>query len=171
MKDKFSLLVGIAAGALAMYYLDPRAGRRRRALVRDRMVAAGHDASYFARRKAKRAADRLKGYLVAHRPGRLVRPDSDRQLHDRIRARLGHVMHHSRAVEVDVEQGRVRLRGHVLRHEMDRVIAEVGRMAGVRSVANQLISHETEAGIPARTLADPRAPEQRAAEAAAKAAS
>jgi len=166
MKDKFSLLVGIAAGVLAMYYLDPRAGRRRRALVRDRMVAAGHDASYFARRKAKRAADRLKGYLVAHRPGRLARPESDEQLHDRIRARLGHVMHHSRAVEVDVEQGRVRLRGHVLRHEMDRVIDEVRRMAGVGSVANQLISHETEAGIPPHASAGARAPAQRAAQAA-----
>lgn len=32
MKDKLSLVVGMLAGALAMDYLDPQAGRRRRAL-------------------------------------------------------------------------------------------------------------------------------------------
>lgn len=148
MKDKLSLVLGIAAGALAMYYLDPLAGRRRRALVRDRLWSAGHDAAYFAERKAKRAVDRMKGYVVTHRPGRHDEPESDRQLHDRIRARLGHVMHHPRSVEVRVEQGRVCLRGHILRPELDRVLHEVGRMAGVASVESQLVTHETEAGIP-----------------------
>jgi osmotically-inducible protein OsmY len=148
MKDKLSLVVGIAAGALAMYYLDPLAGRRRRALVRDRLVSTGHDAAYFTGRKAKRAADRVKGYLATHRPGRHDGPESDRQLHDRIRARLGHVMHSPRSVEVQVEQGRVCLRGHVLRPELDRVLHEVNRMAGVASVESHLVTHETAAGIP-----------------------
>lgn len=148
MKDKLSLVVGIAAGALAMYYLDPQAGRRRRALVRDQLVAAGHDAAYFTGRKAKRAADRVKGYLATHRPGRHDQPESDQQLRDRIRARLGHVMRSPRSVEVRVEQGRVSLRGHILRHELDRVLHEVSRMAGVASVESHLVTHETEAGIP-----------------------
>lgn len=148
MKDKLSLVVGIAAGALAMYYLDPLAGRRRRALVRDQLVSAGHDAAYFSGRKAKRATDRIKGYLVTHRPGRHAEPESDRQLHDRIRARLGHVMHSPRAIEVQVEQGRVCLRGHILRPELDRVLQEVSRMPGVASVESQLVTHETAAGIP-----------------------
>lgn len=150
MKDKLSLVVGIAAGVLAMYYLDPLAGRRRRALVRDRLVSTGHDAAYFTGRKAKRVADHVKGYLARHRPGRHVDPESDQQLHDRIRARLGHVMHSPRSVEVQVEQGRVCLRGHILRPELDRVLHEVNRMAGVAAVETRLVTHETVAGIPAR---------------------
>jgi hypothetical protein len=43
MKDRFSLVVGFAAGVLAMYYLDPRAGRRRRALVRGRTTPPGRE--------------------------------------------------------------------------------------------------------------------------------
>lgn len=148
MKDKLSLVVGIAAGALAMYYLDPVAGRRRRALVLDQLVSTGHDAAYFTGRKAKRAADRVKGYLATHRPRRHAEPESDQQLHDRIRARLGHVMHSPRSVEVQVEHGRVCLRGHILRPELDRVLHEVGRMAGVASVESHLVTHETAAGIP-----------------------
>lgn len=148
MKDKLSLVVGIAAGALAMYYLDPLAGRRRRALVRDQLVSAGHETAYFTGRKAKRAADRVKGYLATHRPGRHAVPESDQQLHDRIRARLGHVMHSPRSVEVQVEHGRVCLRGHILRPELDRVLHEVSRMAGVVALENQLVTHETAAGIP-----------------------
>jgi len=165
MKDKFSLLAGLLAGALAMYYLDPHAGRRRRALVRDRMVAAGHDASHFAQRKARRVAGRLKGYLVAHRPARHAAPTSDQQLHDRIRARLGHLMHHSRAVEIEVRQGRVLLRGHVLRHELDRVLAEVRRMAGVGALEHRLVTHENAAGLRQGPTAGARPPERSAAQA------
>ena len=32
------LVAGVAAGALGMYYLDPQSGRRRRALMRDRLA-------------------------------------------------------------------------------------------------------------------------------------
>lgn len=163
MKDKLSLVVGIAVGALAMYYLDPLAGRRRRARVRDQLVSVGHDTAYFTGRKAKRAADRVKGYLATHRPGGHDAPESDQQLHDRIRARLGHVMHSPRSVEVRVEQGRVCLRGHILRVELDRVLHEVSRMAGVASVDSRLVTHETAAGIPPPGGA---ALEQRAAQAA-----
>ncbi|HWP18343.1 MAG TPA: BON domain-containing protein, partial [Burkholderiaceae bacterium] len=36
MRDLLSTVVGLAAGAAAMYYLDPEMGRRRRALVKDK---------------------------------------------------------------------------------------------------------------------------------------
>src|SRR5579884_600755 len=35
-------LLGLAAGAAAMFMFDPRSGNRRRALLRDQLVHAGH---------------------------------------------------------------------------------------------------------------------------------
>lgn len=50
-----------AAGATAMYFLDPVAGPRRRALVRDKGVAARHDVEDFARAKSTHLSNRLHG--------------------------------------------------------------------------------------------------------------
>jgi hypothetical protein len=138
------LVLGLAAGALAMYYLDPSSGRRRRALVRDKVVAAGHDATWLAQAKAKRAAGHLKGVLVTHHLDRVSRsvPESDQQLHDRIRARLGRVTSHPRSVHVAVHQGRVLLSGHILTKELDPVLDEVRHNAGVTTVDCQLVCHD-----------------------------
>lgn len=91
------LAVGIVAGAVVMYFFDVISGGRRRALVRDKIVGAGHDAAYFAQAKGKRAADHVKGLFTTRRLDRVTRsePQSDQQLHDRIRARLGRVIRRS----------------------------------------------------------------------------
>jgi osmotically-inducible protein OsmY len=124
-------------------------GGRRRSLVRDKAVAVGHDAADLAQAKAKRAADRLRGAVatgdlsgVTHRP-----PETDQQLHDRIRARLGRVISHPKAVQVTVDRGCVYLRGDVLTREVDPLLAEVGGMVGVTDVRNELQAHDTAQGI------------------------
>ena len=43
-------LVTLGLGALAMYFLDPEKGRRRRALIRDQLVQRGYGATTGARR-------------------------------------------------------------------------------------------------------------------------
>ena len=42
-------LVTLGLGALAMYFLDPEKGRRRRALIRDQLVQRGYGATTGAR--------------------------------------------------------------------------------------------------------------------------
>jgi hypothetical protein len=61
MASLFRLAAAVAAGAALMYIFDPQGGRRRRALARDRGVAAGHDLARVSRGKAKRAVDHLHG--------------------------------------------------------------------------------------------------------------
>jgi len=124
---------------------------RRRALVRDRVVSVGHDAAERARVRAKRVLDRAKGVLATRNLHRLSRrqPESDQQLHDRIRARLGRVISHPKALAVMVDQGCVRLDGHILRHEVEALMAEVRAMPGVREVRNELEVHDSPQGIPA----------------------
>lgn len=149
IKHPLSVLGGFAAGALAMYYLDAQSGGRRRALVRDKVVSAGHDAAHVARTQGKRAVDHAQGVMATHRLDRVTptEPASDQQLHDRIRARLGRVISHPRSLHVEVEQGRVRLAGHILRKEVDGLLGELQGLAGVREVRNDLQVHETNEGI------------------------
>lgn len=150
MKNLLSVAAGLAAGALAMYYLDSRTGARRRALVRDKVLAAGRDTAEFAQLKGKHVADRVKGAISGRvlGGGARSRPESDSQLHDRIRARLGHVVSHPKAVKVQVEQGAVILTGQVLGDELDGLLAEIGRMPGVNSVRHQLDVHESPQDMP-----------------------
>ncbi len=42
VQDRWTTMGAIGLGALLMYFLDPRAGRRRRALMRDRLVRFAH---------------------------------------------------------------------------------------------------------------------------------
>lgn len=144
------LAVGIAAGAVAMFFFDSVSGGRRRALVRDKIVGVGHDAAYLAQAKSKRAADHLKGLFVTRHLDRVTRsePQGDQQLHDRIRARLGRVISHPKSVHVEVNQGRVALTGHILTKEVDKLLSEVKHNVGVKTVDNQLVCHDSPQGIP-----------------------
>lgn len=149
MRDLLSTVVGLAAGAAAMYYLDPEMGRRRRALVKDKFVSVSHDVGNVAGAKRKRLSDRVKGALASVRAQLTgaAQPRNDRQLCDRIRAQLGRVVSHPRAIEVHVTAGQVRLRGDVLRQEVDELLSMVSAMRGVHAVDNQLSVHETGDGI------------------------
>ena len=135
MGQLLKLAAAFAAGAAAMYLLDPVAGRRRRARARDQAMAAGHDVQKFARNKARHAADRLHG-AMAQRHGR--EPSDDRQLQERIRSRLGHLVAQPGKVEVHVEKGRVTLSGSAELSEVDGLVAAVSDMLGVERVDNRM---------------------------------
>lgn len=129
------LAAAFAAGAAAMYLLDPVAGRRRRTMARDKLVAAGQDVQDFAHDTARHAADRLHG-ASAHLYGHL--PSDDRQLHDRIRSKLGHLVAQPGKVEVHVEDGLVTLSGSARLAEVEELVAAVSDMLGVARVDNRL---------------------------------
>ncbi|KQY50352.1 BON domain-containing protein [Lysobacter sp. Root494] len=132
------LAVAFAAGAAAMYYFDPVAGRRRRAMTRDQSVSVGHDVEGFARAKSKRAADRVQGAKARARARLDDEPVDDLQLHERIRSRLGHLAEDASAVTVQVADGHVVLSGNVSEEEVESLADEVSSIRGVASVDNQL---------------------------------
>jgi osmotically-inducible protein OsmY len=150
MKTLFRLAAVFAAGAAAMYFLDPVRGRRRRALVRDRGEAVRHDLESFARARSKRAADHLRGAIARTRAAAASEPVDDERLHDRIRAKLGHLIEHPSAVEVAVQDGRVVLSGRVDAEEIDDLLDAVRSMLGVAGVENRLRLdiRESEAEVP-----------------------
>lgn len=144
MRDVLGKFAALAAGAAAMYYFDPAMGRARRTLLRDKLVGASHDAARRLRGEARYAADHVKGVLVTGHLDRVSRsdPQSDPQLRERIRSRLGRLVSHPRAIEVEVDGGVVRLSGAVLAKELDGLLSQVRDMPGVSRVFNALSAHE-----------------------------
>jgi len=129
----------IVAGAAAMFYLDPNAGRMRRARTRDRVVGFGHDAGHAVLAQGRRAADNLRGTAAR---GRSLfsdsKPASDWTLRQRIRSRLGRVTSRPRSIDVQVDRGFVCLQGHVPADEVGAVMKVVGSTPGVDRVDNLL---------------------------------
>ncbi len=115
MRPLFKFMAVSALGVAAMYYLNPETGRRRRALVRDKLTSLSHDARNQIRRNSRVAADRAKG--VAQSTGVQLsgqpHAQSNEQLRDRIRSELGRLVSDPGAIEVVVHEGHVSLRGEV----------------------------------------------------------
>ncbi|HWI24110.1 MAG TPA: BON domain-containing protein [Lysobacter sp.] len=136
MGTLFRIAAAFAAGAAAMYYLDPETGRRRRALVRDRGIAARHDLEDYASAASRRTSDKLQGTAARTRSRVSREPVDDEQLHDRIRSRLGHVVERPGDIEVQVRDGYVVLSGSADEEEIDQLVSAVTAIKGVEGVDN-----------------------------------
>ena len=141
-------LATLAVGAAAMYYADPETGRRRRVIARDKLNAASHDASHLARVKSKRASDRFKGLMARLRFAQASPPRDDDHLCERIRSRLGRLVSHPKAVDVEVRQGRVQLSGHILADEVEGLLRTLSAMTGVQGIDNMLSVHQVAGTTP-----------------------
>jgi len=133
------MLGGLALGAGLMYVLDPNTGRRRRALAYDKIQSYWHTTGDFVVQKGRDARNRTRG-LLAEARAQLRGTDrpADAALVDRVRARLGHVVSQSKAINVTANQGCVTLKGAVPADEVDELLAAVEAVAGVNMVVNQL---------------------------------
>lgn len=60
-------IAALGIGALAMYYFDPVSGKRRRALLRDQLVHAQHEAGDYARGTLQQARNRAYGVVAEAR--------------------------------------------------------------------------------------------------------
>jgi hypothetical protein len=140
---------GAGIGAGLMYFLDPQAGRRRRALVRDQLVHLAHEAEDALDATARDVAHRTEG-VVAEARARLRREQpSDEVVAGRVREKLGHYTSHPGAIEVAVRDGQVSLSGPILAAEAPGLRQAVRRVRGVRELEDRLEVHESAEGIPA----------------------
>jgi uncharacterized membrane protein len=150
-------LIAAGLGAAAAYYWDPVLGNRRRALMRDQWN--------HALRKARRAIDvtqrdvshRLAGTVAEMRSCLAASAEeSDDVLVSRVRSKLGHYVSHPRAIEVDIHDGHVELRGPILADEADAALAAVSAVRGIEQVDDQLERHESPENVPALQGGVPR---------------
>ncbi len=148
--DRRAAWLGAAGlGAGAMYVLDPIAGRRRRALIRDRIVHWTRRAGRAIDAARRDLTNRTRG-LAREARSRITRrmPETQEALLQRVRERVARTVSHPRSVEVSLEDGVATLSGPILRHEVDPLIAALSAIPGVRRVDNRMEIHEHRADIP-----------------------
>src|SRR5919199_56369 len=132
------LLAGVGLGAALMFFLDPARGRRRRGLVRDQVVHGLNVTEESLGSTARDLRNRAGGLAAEARSRARGRGTSDDILVERVRAKLGRVASHPRAISVAARDGRVTLSGPILASEVDDVISAVQSVRGVIGVENEL---------------------------------
>src|SRR5882672_11092124 len=136
-------ILSAAAGALAMYFLDPENGRRRRARTHDKAEHAARRVREAYDVTARDARHRAQGLQAMSR--RILRREDnlpDETLVGRVRSVLGRYVSHPHAIVVDVSCGEVSLSGPILAHEVPALLKAVKHVPGVRRVSNQLAIHK-----------------------------
>lgn len=142
------VLAGLALGAAAAYFADPKRGRRRRAHMRDRVDRTAHEAAGAVDRSLRDLTNRAHGLLSQALDMVMSGPVSDEVLCERVRSRLGRLLSHPGAIEVRVIAGTVMLRGDVLAAEARQLRAGLEYMPGVREVIDGVTLHESPEGVP-----------------------
>lgn len=149
MNRNVSLLMGLGAGVALMYVIDPSQGRRRRALMRDKMTRLVRQTGEGVDATMRDMGNRISGGI--NEVYQSVQPDevSDAQLVERVRAAMGRVVSHPHAINVTAENGRVCLSGPILAHEVQQLLRAASGVRGVAGIDNQLEVHERAGNIPA----------------------
>jgi uncharacterized membrane protein len=139
---------GIGLGSIAMALLDPVAGRRRRARLRDGVTHALNNTGNAIGTTTRDLSHRTRG-LAARTISVFNKKDvPDEVLVERVRSRIGRLISHPHAIEVHADQECVTLAGPVLLREVDRLLRGVSKVPGVRSVENRLEVHKRAENVP-----------------------
>jgi uncharacterized membrane protein len=141
IRDMGWFLGAFGAGAAAMYLFDPDRGRKRRAMLQDRAVHLGKEASNAVRQSAYDASHRAKGLAANVRNVYQAGPVDDGILEARVRSRMGHFISHPHAVDVVVDHGVVTLFGPVLESEHRLLLEAVLAVKGIREVRDRVTTH------------------------------
>ncbi len=139
-----SWIGGIALGAIAMYIADPVQGRRRRALLQDKLTHFTNSTSRLMDQTLHDAHNRWSGLQASAMrmiSPRQAKPIDDHVLEARVRSRLGRAMSHMRDIEVHAHQGAVTLSGNLDSEEQEKVLRLVAAIPGVESVGGPMETH------------------------------
>jgi hypothetical protein len=143
-----TLLIGAATGSALMFVLDPNGGRRRRALMRDKLTRASRKTRDGLSATTRDMANRTAGIVAETRRMWQDDPASDEILVERVRSTLGRACSHARAIDVLALNGAITLQGPALAAEIPGIIAAVEAVRGVKSVNSELEAHADAENVP-----------------------
>jgi uncharacterized membrane protein len=155
-RDLRVVIAGIGIGAALMYFLDPRQGRRRRALLGDRVTHAARIMDRVPRVVAHDLLHRACGLLAESKRRLRDGSASDEEIIARVRAKLGRVVSHPHAVDSSIRDGHVVLSGPILASEVEPLLRSLRLVPGVHDVENRLTAHEESGNISALQGGVPR---------------
>jgi len=139
-----NVLSAIGLGASLMYFFDPDRGRRRRALLRDQTIGAGHRFEHFLSAACCDLQQRVQGTLWEATSLFTGNRVPDDVLVGRIRSKIGRCVAHAGCIDVKANKGHVILSGPVGAHEVGDLVSCVRGMHGVCGVENRLdVQHES----------------------------
>lgn len=141
-------LLGAAAGALLMYFLDPQKGRTRRSLIRNKLFSWNRRAFNRGERIAEDLKNRAYGKFQKLQHRRKAANVDDETLEQRVRSAIGRKVSHVKSIKIFVNNGEVGLAGPILNHEVDELIATVESVPGVVRVYDELSKYERAGSIP-----------------------
>lgn len=147
MKRMEGFIGGLVVGAGLMYVLDPTGGRRRRALIRDKVVRSGHELSDQAGRMSTRATNRIRGMVAETRSRFSSEEVDDSILEQRIRSAMGRVVSNPGAIAVQCMGGSCTISGPVLESEMEHLVTCVSSVRGVHDLVSQLKPQRTPGSV------------------------
>lgn len=150
MDLKKIVLATAGIGAGLMYLFDPSSGRRRRALIRDKIVRGTHGARDALDVTSRDMENRIRGLAaeVKHLfSGRKEEVDPD-VLVERVRAKLGGAVSHPGSIDIEATDGCIILKGVVLANDLKALMKRVRSVRGVREIENRLESHEEPNDVP-----------------------
>ncbi|MBZ5531401.1 MAG: BON domain-containing protein [Acidobacteriia bacterium] len=137
----WTLLTGIAAGAAAYYFLDPKRGAERRDLFTKKAGRLAKDVGQAASKSLRDSQHRLSGLASHVWPGFHHRPPEDRVLEERIRSRMGRIVSDPHRIHVASDAGTVTLWGTAPDVEAKELVHAVETMDGVNEVLDHLEIH------------------------------
>jgi hypothetical protein len=140
---------GLGLGTGLMFLLDPARGKRRRALLRDKCVWAARKTGEGFEVTARDLRNRTQGLVTGVQSRFSSGPVDDVVLVDRVRAKLGRIVSHPKAIEVTAQNGNVTLSGPILAEEVPELLACVNSVHGVNDVVNNLEVHQETGNHPA----------------------
>jgi BON domain len=148
MNPLIAMLTGAGFGAGVMYILDPDLGARRRALVKDQFASLPNTFQQAAAVTARDLKNRTVGFVSEARAQLFENEMDDEVLVGRVRSKLGFLVRHPSALEVEAQDGRIILSGPVLSDEVEQLIDGVLSVRGVRDVENRLQVHSEPGNVP-----------------------
>lgn len=148
MRTPRQFISGLGLGATLMYVFDPYVGNRRRARARDQIIHTLHKASEGMSAATRDLSNRMRGTASSMRSKLTGSSAPDQVLEARVRSEMGRVISHPRAISVSARQGRIRLRGPILRDEVDALLACAASVRGVKEVIDELDVHRNNDDIP-----------------------
>jgi uncharacterized membrane protein len=154
MAQKIALLRGICIGVAAMYVLDPDHGKRRQAVLRDQVIHQTRRAIVGLGKSGRDLRHRLAGWLNGGHRFHMGTPVPNEVLVARTRAQIGRVTSHPGALHITANDGSVQVSGPILAGEVERTLACMRAVEGVRQVESYLDIHERPEHISALQTGD-----------------